>query len=167
MTGGTWPTVLFCLASGAALGALFLLCKALRLALGAGKLLTAALDTAFGIACGGVVFLCALAVDKGRLRLLQMALQALGAWGAVVSLDPLATSGGKALRFLWQKLSRFFSAPFRWAKGKLAQRKKAQKKKKPAKGRRKGKKKPEEKGPGRKKIRHTAKNRKKALENFM
>lgn len=148
MTGGTWPIVLFCLTSGAALGALFLLCKALRLALGGGKLLTAALDTAFGLVCGAVVFLCALAVDKGRLRFLQAALQALGAWGVVVSLDPLATAGGKLLRFLWKKISGFISAPFRWAKGRLARRKKARKKKNPPKGRRGSKKKPRRKGAG-------------------
>jgi hypothetical protein len=148
MTGSTWPIALFCLTSGAALGALFLLCKALRLALGGGKLLTAALDTAFGLVCGAVVFLCALAVDKGRLRLLQAALQALGAWGVVVSLDPLATAGGKLLRFLWKKISCFLSAPFRWAKGKLARWKKARKKKNFPIGRRGSKKKPRRKGAG-------------------
>lgn len=167
MTGSTWPIALFCLTSGAALGALFLLCKALRLALGGGKLLTAALDTAFGLVCGAVVFLCALAVDKGRLRLLQAALQALGAWGVVVSLDPLATAGGKLLRFLWKKISCFLSAPFRWAKGRLARRKKRGKRKILLKAGAGARKNPAEKGQDLKKIRHTPKNRKKALEKLI
>lgn len=119
MTGAAWPTVFFCLSTGAALGLLFLLCKALRLAMGAGRLFTAVLDVLYGAFCGAAVFLCALAVDKGRLRFLQAALQVLGAWAAIVALDPLASRLGRGLRFLWQKLSWLLCAPCRWVRQKL------------------------------------------------
>lgn len=119
MTGAQWPIVFFCLAAGAALGALFLFCKTLRLALGAGRLLTALLDVLFGLVCGAVVFLCALAVDKGRLRLLQVVLQALGAWSAIVALDPFAAKLGKGLGFLRRKLAALACMPMRWAWRKL------------------------------------------------
>ena len=67
MTGGLVPAGVFCLAAGAALGCLFLLCKALRLALGLGPWATALVDVLFCLVCGAVSFLCALAVDQGRL----------------------------------------------------------------------------------------------------
>ncbi len=167
MTGGTWPIALFCLTSGAALGALFLLCKALRLALGGGKLLTAALDTAFGLVCGAVVFLCALAVDKGRLRLLQAALQALGAWGVVVSLDPLATAGESFCAFCGRRFPAFSRLPSAGQREGWHAGKKRGKRKILLKAGAGARKKPAEKGQDLKKIRHTPKNRKKALEKLM
>ena len=78
MTGGLVPAGVFCLAAGAALGCLFLLCKALRLALGLGPWATALVDVLFCLVCGAWSFLCALAVDQGRLRLFQAVFQGLG-----------------------------------------------------------------------------------------
>lgn len=138
MTAVSWPTVFFCLLTGAALGLLFLVCKAIRLATGAGRLFTAVLDILYGILCGTTVFLCALAVDKGRLRLLQAALQILGAWAAIIALDPFATTLGKALRFIWRKLSGLICAPFRWVHRKLAAHRKPRKRKKRRKGKKRG-----------------------------
>ncbi len=106
MTGAGAPVVFFCLLTGAALGALFVVLKALRLGLSAGRLLTALLDVLFGIVCGGVVFLSALAVDKGRLRLIQALLQGLGAWAAVTALDPAACALGRAVSLLKRKILR-------------------------------------------------------------
>ncbi len=122
MTGLDAPAVFFCLLTGCALGVLFLLLKALRLSLSAGRLLTALLDAAFGTVCGGVVFLTALAVDKGRLRLMQALLQVLGAWGAIAALDPLACLLGRGIRSLALKLRRAFLRPVRWAGGWLRKR---------------------------------------------
>lgn len=101
MTGATFPAAVFCLATGAALGCLFLLCKLARLLLGAGKWATALLDVAFCGVCALVVFLCALAVDRGRLRLFQAGLQGLGAWAAVQALDPFLTGAARGLRKTW------------------------------------------------------------------
>lgn len=99
-----------CLVTGAALGCLFLLCKGARLALGLGKWATALLDVLFCLFCGGTAFLCALAVDRGRLRLLQVVCQGLGAWAAVTGLDPLVEKLGFFLRKtfcrLWGHLPR-------------------------------------------------------------
>jgi len=143
MTGLSAPAVFFCLLTGCALGMLFLLLKALRLSLSAGRFLTAVLDAAFGIVCGGVAFLTALAVDKGRLRLMQALLQMLGAWGAIAALDPFACLLGRGIRALALKLRRFFLRPVRWAWGWLRKRMPAPKpkpkrkrKKKRLKGRR-------------------------------
>ena len=77
------------------MGCLFLLFQGVGILLGAKKLGTALLDLVFCCLCGGFVFLCALAVDSGRLRLYQAALQGLGAWAAAASLGPWAAKGGK------------------------------------------------------------------------
>ena len=58
------------------------------------------------------VFLCALAVDSGRLRLYQAALQGLGAWCVVAAFGPLARRGIARLRKIFGKL---FSLLGRWA----------------------------------------------------
>ena len=72
MSGLEWPVLSFSLASGAALGCLFLLFRGFSRLLGLKKLGTALLDVLFGGLAGGFVFLCALAVDSGRLRLYQV-----------------------------------------------------------------------------------------------
>ena len=72
--------VFLCLAVGAVLGGLFLIFKLLRILLGLGKVGTAVLDMIFCAVCSAVVFLCALAVDKGRLRFFQAGLHLLGAF---------------------------------------------------------------------------------------
>ena len=94
MSGLEWPVLSFSLASGAALGCLFLLFRGFSRLLGLKKLGTALLDVLFGGLAGGFVFLCALAVDSGRLRLYQVLPQALGAWAAVTALGPW-TRGGR------------------------------------------------------------------------
>ncbi len=88
MSAQVLGTISFCLSTGAALGCLFLLFRVMAWLLGAGKLGTAVLDFLFCCLCAGAVFLCALAVDSGRLRLYQAALQGAGAWAVVVSLGP-------------------------------------------------------------------------------
>lgn len=144
MTALQAPAVFLCLLTGCGLGVLFLALKALRLSLSAGRLLTAALDTAFGIICGAVVFLTALAVDKGRLRLLQALLQILGAWGAVAALDPLACLIGRGIRALCVKLRRALLRPLRWAAGRARA---LLPKPKPKKRRKRKRKKPRRPGP--------------------
>lgn len=103
MTGGLVPAGVFCLAAGAALGCLFLLCKALRLALGLGPWATALVDVLFCLVCGAVSFLCALAVDQGRLRLFQAVFQGLGAWAAIAGLDPLAAGAARAAKGFFRR----------------------------------------------------------------
>lgn len=108
MRGGAVPAASFCLASGAALGCLFLLCKALRLLLGMKKWSVAVLDVVFCCFCATAVFLCALAVDRGRLRLFQLCFQALGAWTAVVALDAPVSWLVARVRKIFCKLSAAF-----------------------------------------------------------
>ena len=103
MTGGLVPAGVFCLAAGAALGCLFLLCKALRLALGLGPWATALVDVLFCLVCGAWSFLCALAVDQGRLRLFQAVFQGLGAWAAIAGLDPLAAGAARAAKGFFRR----------------------------------------------------------------
>lgn len=98
MRGQALPVAVFCLATGAALGCLFLLFRGLSCLLGLKKWAAALLDALFCCLCGGFVFLCALAMDAGRLRLYQAALQALGAWCAVTALGPLWSRCTAALR---------------------------------------------------------------------
>ena len=76
--------VFLCLAVGAVLGGLFLIFKLLRILLGLGKVGTAVLDMIFCAVCSAVVFLCALAVDKGRLRFFQAGLHLLGAFSVIL-----------------------------------------------------------------------------------
>lgn len=52
------------------------------------------MDVLFCLVCGATSFLCALAVDQGRLRLFQAVFQGLGAWAAIAGLDPLGRRGG-------------------------------------------------------------------------
>lgn len=110
MRAGAGEVFFFCLATGAAMGCLFLACKVLRLLLGLKKAGTALVDVLFCLICGAAVFLCALAVDQGRLRFYQAALQLAGFWAAVAALDPLVTkiAGGirKFIRFLGAKMPR-------------------------------------------------------------
>ncbi len=98
MSGLGWPVLSFSLASGAALGCLFLLFRGFSRLLGLKKLGTALLDVLFGGLAGGFVFLCALAVDSGHLRLYQVVPQGLGAWGAVRLLGPGPAGGAGVLQ---------------------------------------------------------------------
>ena len=82
--------IFLCLASGAGLGGVFLGAEALAGLLGCRKLGRAVLDLACCAVAGAVVFLCALAVDSGRVRLVQAALQALGGWAVWTAFAPWA-----------------------------------------------------------------------------
>ena len=104
-------TLFFCLATGALMGCAFLAQRAAACLLGLGALGASVLDALFGVVCGGFVFLCALAVDSGSLRLYQAALQGLGAWAAVVALGPCCRRGARGLR----KSFRFLLA--QWGRG--------------------------------------------------
>ncbi len=131
----------FCLATGAALGGLFLLFRALRILLHAGKVLTAVLDVLFCCLCAASVFLCALAMDHGRLRLFQAVFQLLGGWAAVQALGPftdwLAGKGQKIfcrISALFRKGKTFLTSLFQRRRRKPAKkRKKARQKPKKAK----------------------------------
>ena len=112
MSGQALPVAVFCLATGAALGCLFLLFQGMSQLLGLKKLGTALVDVLFCCLCGGFVFLCALAVDSGRLRLYQAALQGLGAWCVVAAFGPLARRGIGRLRKIFGKLCSLLG---RWA----------------------------------------------------
>ena len=98
MSGQVMAVAIFCLATGAALGCLFLLFRGISLLLGLGRLAAGLFDAVFCCLCGGAVFLCALAVDNGHLRLYQAVLQGLGAWCVVVSLSPWTRKGIRALK---------------------------------------------------------------------
>lgn len=108
MTGENWPRVLFfCLATGAGMGALYAVFSGVRALLRAGKLLTAVLDVLFCLVCGTVVFLCALAVDKGRLRAYQAGPQLLAGWAAAVTLEPFVRGAVLNLQKLFAVLTKF------------------------------------------------------------
>ena len=122
MSGLEWPVLSFSLASGAALGCLFLLFRGFSRLLGLKKLGTALLDVLFGGLAGGFVFLCALAVDSGRLRLYQVLPQALGAWAAVTALGPWTRRGRGLFKNLpplapFGRGSRVPAGPFSGRKG--------------------------------------------------
>lgn len=104
MSGLTVPVLFFCLATGAALGCLFLLFQGFCQLLGGGKWMLALLDLLFGILAGGWVFLCALAVDRGFLRLYQVVFQGLGAWACVTALWPLVSRGIGGLKKIFCKV---------------------------------------------------------------
>lgn len=80
------------------MGCLFLLFQSFRVLLGAGRLLTFALDVLYCCLCAAAVFLCALGIDSGRLRLYQAALQLLGGWAAATALGPAVLFLAKKLR---------------------------------------------------------------------
>lgn len=119
MTGMTLPSGCFCLMTGAMLGVLFLGCKLLRGLLRGGRLCTAALDVLFCLICALTVFMCALVIDRGRLRVFQAALQGLGAWGAIVALDPLTGGVERLLRRLGRGVKGWLSRPARFFLGRF------------------------------------------------
>ena len=98
MTGATLPAGCLCLFTGAMLGGVFLGLKLLGLLLRGGRLFTFFSDLLFGLICALTAFVVALAVDSGRLRMFQAALQCLGAWGTIVALDPLLSGFAARLR---------------------------------------------------------------------
>lgn len=139
MSAQVLATVSFCLSTGAALGCLFLLFRVAAWLLGMGKLGTGVLDLLFCCLCGGAVFLCALAVDSGRLRLYQAALQGVGAWAVIAFFGPWARRLALWLprRFckLWKVLGRpagFLTGHFHAKKeaGKHPEKKRGKNKKK-------------------------------------
>ncbi len=120
-----------------------MLFRAVRILLHAGKLLTAFLDVLYCCLCAFTVFLCALAVDHGRLRLFQAVFQLLGGWAAAAALGPFVGRAARWARKIFCKVSAvfrragaFLGPHFRRRKGKAAKRrgktgkklKKAQKK---------------------------------------
>ena len=98
----------FCRATGAALGCLLLLFRVVRILFRAGKFTTALLDILYCCLCGAVVFLCALAVDRGRLRLLQALLQFLGGWAVVTAFGPFVSGIALRIRKIFCRVSSFF-----------------------------------------------------------
>lgn len=117
------PVLFFCLATGAAMGCLFLLFRGVARLLGLGRVGTAVADLLFCCLCGGFVFLCALAVDSGRLRLYQAALQLLGAWSVVVSLGPWVRRGALAVKKFFEGLFAFLAGKKGFLRGLLPARK--------------------------------------------
>lgn len=122
MTGLTLPTACLCLMTGGALGGLFLLLKLVRGLLRGGRLFAAALDVLFCLIWALTAFLCALVVDKGRLRLFQMVLQVLGAWGAVVALDPFVSGATALARRIARRIGAWLSRPVRFLRRRLGSR---------------------------------------------
>lgn len=103
------PAVIsFCLWTGAAMGALYLAFGILRAALGAGKLLTFFCDLIFCCLCGAAVFLCALAVGKGRLRAVQVLFQLIGGWAVVILFGPFVGAATRLLQRIFWKVCAFF-----------------------------------------------------------
>lgn len=136
MSAGIVPVLFFCLATGAAMGCLLLVFQAVRLLLGDGRLLTAILDVVFCCLCAFVVFACALAVDRGRLRLIQVAAQLLGGWAAVeVFAAPVKAVAGWLNKIIckisgvFNKCGSFLTAGFRRKKSKSAKKRKKRKEK--------------------------------------
>lgn len=117
MIGLTLPTACLCLTAGVLLGGLFLFFKLLRGLLCGGRLMEAALDVLFCLIWALVSFLCALVVDKGRMRMFQAVLQALGAWGAVVALDPFISGITSLARRLGRRLRMWLGRPVRSLRG--------------------------------------------------
>ncbi|RKJ40752.1 hypothetical protein D7X94_06740 [Acutalibacter sp. 1XD8-33] len=121
MSAGILPSGSLCLFSGALLGGLFLACKLLRILLHGGRLCAAVLDILFCLCCAFTAFLCALAVDRGRLRMFQAGLQILGAWGIIAALDPMVEGAARILRRIWSKLAAWIRSFFRnWVRRPLA-----------------------------------------------
>lgn len=121
--------VFFCLATGAALGFLYLAFSVLGALLDAGKLLTAFLDVIFCCLCGAAVFLCALAVGKGRLRAIQALFQLLGGWAVLTVFGPFVQTLTRYLKKIFWKLSAlsgrfkaFLTAHFHVRRGKTAKK---------------------------------------------
>lgn len=135
MTGITLPAACLCLMTGALLGMLFLACKLVRGLLYGGRICTAVMDILFCLIWAVTAFLCALVVDKGRLRMLQMVLQVLGAWGAVVALDPFVNGVTSLVRRFGIRLGGWISYPARLLRKRLravhaeAKQRRAQKRK--------------------------------------
>lgn len=128
-----WGAVaFFCLATGAAMGCAFLGLRTVCQLLGVGKLGTFVVDVLFGFLCGGFVFLCALAVDHGSLRLYQGVLQGLGAWATVTALGPGCRWVVRAVKKFFCRLSAFWDGAWRKMRGHFpapkAQKGKARKK---------------------------------------
>lgn len=134
--------VFFCLGTGVLLGALFLLLKLGKCLLGLGKWGEAFLDILYCLLGAGVVFLSALAVDKGRLRVAQLLLQGIGAWAFLAALDPFLCGAvaflekiiGQVFGFWkrkWRALASHF--PRKTKKIKAKRKKTGRKKKKDAK----------------------------------
>lgn len=108
MSAGIVPALFFCLATGAAMGGLFIAFQVMRLLFGWGKLLTAAADVIFCCLCAVTVFACALAVDHGRLRFIQAAAQLLGGWSVIVVFAPLTGALARRLNKTFCRISSVF-----------------------------------------------------------
>ena len=102
MSGLEWPVLSFSLASGAALGCLFLLFRSFSRLLGLKKLGTALLDVLFGGLAGG---------------LYQVLPRALGAWAAVTALGPWTRRGAGALQKIFCRLWRLLGAAAGFLRG--------------------------------------------------
>lgn len=129
MSGLTLPAACLCLMTGGALGVLFLLFKLVRGLLYGGKLCAAVLDVLFCLVWALTAFLCALVVDKGRLRLFQAALQVLGAWGAVVAMDPFVNGATAMVRRVGRRVKGWLGRPVRFLRKRIGARLAAAKKK--------------------------------------
>lgn len=134
--------IFLCLSAGAALGCLFLLLKLVRILLGTGKIAEAVCDILFCLISTLVTFLCALAVDHGRLRFFQAALELVGGFSVVLALDPFLSGLAKKLYIIFCRIGAFFGKRlgFLVPHFKKKKRKKAKIRRKKNPGRKKAKK---------------------------
>lgn len=121
----SFESIILFLSVGVVLGLIFLLIKVLKIVLGIKKIGEAVLDIILCLLSAVVVFLCALALDGGKLRFFQVFLHIIGALSVIWILDPMVQGIARVTSKAGRKLKRFLKAKLE----KISQKKKKKSKK--------------------------------------
>lgn len=123
----TLESIILFLGVGVGFGAIFLLMKVMKIVLGIKKIGEAVLDIILCLISTIVIFLCALALDGGKIRLLQLLLHGIGALAVIWLLDPLVQGMARMVSKFGKNIKKFIFAKFKKISAKK-KKKKASKK---------------------------------------
>lgn len=111
--------VLLCFFAGFFLGSFYSLLKIMRILFGLKAVSTAVLDIAFMAVAAVVTFLLAFALDFGRLRFYQLALQAMGFAVFMMSIDPFLEYPARKVYIIVTKISRYLAKKYQYFVGRF------------------------------------------------
>ena len=107
--------VFFCLVSGAFIGLFHIILKIIKTIFAMRKIGETVLDILFCALSAVIVFLCAYAIDMGRLRFVQAALQIIGVFSVFLVINPIVNVISNRVNIIFSAISSFVNKIINYA----------------------------------------------------
>jgi len=107
--------VFFCLVNGTFIGLFYIVLRIIKTIFCMRKIGEAVLDILFCAVSTVMVFLCAYAVDMGRLRFIQVALQIIGVFSVFLVINPVVTVISNRVNIIFLAISSFVNKKINYA----------------------------------------------------